>query len=66
MISKVLCFLGLLQPRTVLEVMPENKKFEKEIQFNKQSNKVTATGLEPGTTYFLNEHSTIWPNWPND
>ena len=31
MISKVLCFFGLLQPRTVLEVMPENKKNEKEI-----------------------------------
>ena len=25
---------------------------------------VTATGLEPRTTWFLNEHSTIWPNWP--
>ena len=24
--------------------------------------KVTATGLEPRTTQFLNEHSTIWPN----
>ena len=23
-------------------------------------------GLEPTTTYFINEHSTIWPNWPND
>ena len=23
-------------------------------------------GLEPTTTYFVNEHSTIWPNWPND
>ena len=27
---------------------------------------MTATGLEPTTTYFINEHSTIWPNWPND
>ena len=27
---------------------------------------VTATGLEPTTTYFVNEHSTIWPNWTND
>ena len=27
---------------------------------------VTETGLEPRTTSFLNEHSTIWPNWPND
>ena len=27
---------------------------------------MTATELEPTTTYFLNEHSTIQPNWPND
>ena len=27
---------------------------------------VTATGPEPITTEFGNEHSTIWPNWPND
>ena len=27
---------------------------------------VTATGLEPTTTYFVNEHSTIYPNLPND
>ena len=27
---------------------------------------VTATGPEPITTQFVNEHSTIWPNWPND
>ena len=26
------------------------------------SDEVTATGLEPRTTLFLNEHSTIWPN----
>ena len=26
---------------------------------------VTATGLEPRTTWFLNEHSTIWLNWPS-
>ena len=25
---------------------------------------VTATGLEPRTTWFVNEHLTIWPNWP--
>ena len=24
--------------------------------------KVTATGLDPTTTQFVNEHSTIWPN----
>ena len=26
---------------------------------------MTATRLEPTTTYFVNEHSTIQPNWPN-
>ena len=24
---------------------------------------MTATGLEPTTTWFVNEHSTIWPKW---
>ena len=24
---------------------------------------MTVTGLEPRTTQFVNEHSTIWPNW---
>ena len=27
---------------------------------------VTPTGLEPTTIYFVNEHSTIWLNWPNN
>ena len=27
---------------------------------------VTATGVELRNTHFLNEHSTIWPNCPND
>ena len=27
---------------------------------------MTATRLEPGTTKFVNKHSTIWPDWPND
>ena len=31
--------------------------------FHNYENDVTATGLEPRTTQFLNEHSTIWPNW---
>ena len=26
---------------------------------------MTATGPELRTTYFVNEHSTIWPVWPN-
>ena len=32
----------------------------------KCEDEVTATWLKPTTTLFLNEHSTIWPNWPND
>ena len=32
----------------------------------KSEGEVTATGLEPRTTWLLNEHSTIWPNWPNE
>ena len=27
---------------------------------------VTGTGLEPTTTKFVNENSTIQPNWPSD
>ena len=27
---------------------------------------MTATGLESRTTQFVNEHSTIWTDWPND
>ena len=26
---------------------------------------MTVTGLEPKTTQFVNEHSTIQPNWPS-
>ena len=32
----------------------------------KSEGEATATGLEPRTTWFLNEHLTIWPNWVND
>ena len=32
----------------------------------KSAGEVIATGLEPRTALFLKEHSTIWPNWPND
>ena len=35
------------------------------VVFTKPSSYMTATGLEPRTTQFLNEHSTIWPNWPH-
>ena len=31
----------------------------------KYEGEVTATGFEPITTYFLNEHSRIRPTWPN-
>ena len=27
---------------------------------------VIVTGLQPRTTQFVNERSTIWPNWEND
>ena len=27
---------------------------------------LTVTGVEPRTSQFVNEHSTIWQNWPND
>ena len=26
---------------------------------------MTATGIGPTTTLFVNEHSTVWPNWLN-
>ena len=32
----------------------------------KSEAEVIATGHEPRTTQFFNEHSAIWPNWPND
>ena len=32
----------------------------------KSEGEVTANELEHRTTYFLNEHSTIWRNWPKD
>ena len=32
----------------------------------KSEGEVTATGVKTRTTYFLNEHSTMWLNWPND
>ena len=31
-----------------------------------KNHKVNATGFEPTTTQFDNEHSTVQPNWPND
>ena len=56
-----------------------NKKTRKEqkgekIECKRESRKeqeekkmaVTATGLEPTTTKFINEQSTIQPNWQND
>ena len=32
----------------------------------KSAGEVIATGVRPRTAKFLNEHSTIWPNRPND
>ena len=38
---------------------------EQRAKINFSIDGVTATGLECKTTQFLNEHSTIWPVWPN-
>ena len=44
----------------------ENVRTHRDIKLvttnKRRSYLVTATGLEPRTTQFLNEHSTIWPN----
>lgn len=60
MISKVLCFFGLLQPRTVLEIMPENKKFEKEIQFNKQSNNLYKIENKKSNKEYCRRHNQFF------
>ena len=41
--------------------MSRNSLFEAGAKYQGE---VNATGLEPRTTQFLNEHSTIWQNWP--
>ena len=52
-----------VNPHSTVAWMPRNSLLERDAI---SEDEVTAKGLEPTTTYFLNEHSTIWPNWPND
>ena len=60
----------LVMPRTRFRVNPHSIFAWMSIKFllkgsTKSECEVTATALEPRTTYFLNEHSTIWPKWRN-
>ena len=49
-----------VNPHSIVAWMSRNSLLEAGA---KSEGEVTATGLEPRTTYFLNEHSTIWLNW---
>ena len=44
----------------------KNKHLDENYKMLKQTYFKSATGREPTATYFVNEHSTVWPNWPND
>ena len=50
-----------VNPHSIVAWMSRNSLLE---AGTKSEGEVTPTGIEPRTTYFLNEHSTIWPNWP--
>ena len=52
-----------VNPHSIVARMSRNSFLEVAVQYEVE---VTATGLEPRTTYFVNEHSIIWPNSPND
>ena len=52
-----------VNPHSVFAWMSRNSLLEADA---KSEVLVTATGLERKTTWFVNEHSTIWWNWPND
>ena len=52
-----------VNPHSIVAWMSKNSLLDED---EKSEGEVTATGLEPRTTSFLNEQSTIWPNWPND
>ena len=52
-----------MNPHPLVALMSRNSLLE---AGSKSEGEVTATGLEPITTFFLNKQSTIWPNWPND
>ena len=61
--------LSFVDERSKNWLSPKSQAFEalQSIVFDKTILKdkvhVTATRLEPRTTYFLNEHPIIWPNW---
>ena len=52
-----------VNPHSIFTLMSRNSLLETGA---KCQGEVTATWLKPTTTLFLNEHSTIWSNWPND
>ena len=52
-----------VHPHSIFAWMSRNSLLE---AGPKCEGEVTATWLKPTTTLFLNEHSTIWSNWPND
>ena len=52
-----------VNPLSIVAWMSRNSFLESGAKYEGE---VTATGLETRATYFLNEHSTIWPNCPND
>ena len=52
-----------VNPHSIFALMSRNSLLEAGA---KSEGEVTATWLKPTTTLFLNEHSTIWSNWPND
>ena len=52
-----------VNPHSIFALMSRNSLLE---AGTKCEGEVTATKLETTTTLFLNEHSTIWSNWPND
>ena len=52
-----------VNPHSIFALMSRNSLLEAGA---KCEGEVTATWLEPTTTLFLNEHSTIWSKWPNN
>ena len=52
-----------VNPHSIVTWMSRNSLLEAGV---KSEGEVTATWLKPRTTQLLNDHSTIWPNRPND
>ena len=52
-----------MNPHCIVHWMSRNPFVE---GASNSESEVTPTGVDPKTTCFLNEHSTIWPNWPTD